>query len=115
MKTRLMMKLAQKSVNTQLLRSALKMRTKTLKMKATVKSWVEISRTADPVNNNLENVVTKVYLHYSYMNLRDAEYPVKMILKEHLHAQKVLISEQKKKLLLIDRKQQKRKLSLSQR
>ncbi|MCS2872158.1 hypothetical protein NXW18_00040 [Bacteroides thetaiotaomicron] len=33
----------------------------------------------DPVNNNLENVVTKVYLHYSYMNLRDAEYPVKMI------------------------------------
>ena len=42
------------------------------------------------------------------MNLRDAEYPVKMILKEHLHAQKVLISEQKKKLLLIDRKQHKK-------
>ena len=42
-------------------------------------SWVEISRTADPVNNNLENVVTKVHLNYSYMNLRDAEYPVKMI------------------------------------
>ena len=42
-------------------------------------SWVEISRTADPVNNNLENVVTKVHLNYSYMNLRDVEYPVKMI------------------------------------
>ena len=42
-------------------------------------SWVEISRTADPVNNNLENVVTKVHLYYSYMNLRDAGYPVKMI------------------------------------
>lgn len=52
---------------------------KNIKDESNGKSWVEISRTADPVNNNLENVVTKVYLHYSYMNLRDAEYPVKMI------------------------------------
>ena len=41
MKTRLMMKQGQKSVNTQLLRSALKMRTKTLKMKATVKAGLK--------------------------------------------------------------------------
>lgn len=42
------------------------------------KSWVEISRTADPINNNMENVVTKVYLHYSYLNLRNEGYPIKM-------------------------------------
>ena len=37
---------------------------KNIKDESNGKSWVEISRTADPVNNNLENVVTKVYLHY---------------------------------------------------
>lgn len=43
------------------------------------KNWVEISRTADPVNNNLEIVMTRIHLHYSYMNLKDAEYPVRMV------------------------------------
>ena len=80
---------------------------KNIKDESNGKSWVEVSRTADPVNNNLENVVTKVYLHYSYMNLRDAEYPVKMIFEGTL-TRSVLISEQKKKLLLIDRKQHKK-------
>ena len=52
---------------------------KNIKDESNGKSWVEISRTADPINNNLENVVTKVYLNYSYMNLRNTGYPVKMI------------------------------------
>lgn len=52
---------------------------KSIKDESNGNSWVEISRTADPINNNLENVMTKVYLRYSYLNLRNAGYPVKMI------------------------------------
>ena len=41
-------------------------------MKATVKAGLK--------SQELPTLLTtKVYLHYSYMNLRDAEYPVKMI------------------------------------
>lgn len=42
-------------------------------------SWLEISRTADPVNNNLEYVVTRAYVKYSYLNLRNEGYPIKMV------------------------------------
>lgn len=48
-------------------------------------SWVEISRTADPFNNNLENVVTKIYVKYSYINKRNADYPVKMFFEGTLN------------------------------
>lgn len=52
---------------------------KNVKDESNGSSWVEVSRTADPINNNLENVVTRIYIRYSYMNLRDSEYPVKMV------------------------------------
>lgn len=42
-------------------------------------SYVSVSKLEDAVNKNLENVITKIYLKYSYMNLRDASYPVKMV------------------------------------
>lgn len=51
---------------------------KKIKDESNGNSWVEVSRAADPVNNNLEIVITKVRLSYSYMNLRNAGYPVKM-------------------------------------
>lgn len=42
-------------------------------------SYISVSVNDDPINKNIQNIITKIYLNYTYMNLRDSEYPTKMI------------------------------------
>lgn len=53
-------------------------------------AWVEQERTDDPYDNKLENLVTRVYMKYSYMDLNDPTYPVKKFFEGTLsHTQSV--------------------------
>lgn len=40
-------------------------------------AWMEQERTDDPYDNKLENLLTRIYLKYSYMDLSDPEYPIR--------------------------------------
>ena len=53
-------------------------------------AWMEQERTDAPYDNKLENLLTRIYLKYSYMDLNDPDYPVKKFFEGTLsHTQSV--------------------------
>lgn len=53
-------------------------------------AWVEQERADDPYDNKLENLVTRIYMKYSYIDLNDPTYPVKKFFEGTLsHTQSV--------------------------
>lgn len=53
-------------------------------------AWMEQERTDDPYDNKLENLLTRIYLKYSYMDLSDPDYPVKKFFEGTLsHTQSI--------------------------
>lgn len=53
-------------------------------------AWVEQERTDDPYDNKLENLLTRIYMKYSYTDLNDPEYSIRKVFEGTLsHTQSI--------------------------